>query len=180
MRSTTHAVCCGTKRTIVFAGNDGRWKYDEESGGMEMPGPVGVLKPMELRPGAASLVDEVKLRLSGVANDLEEEANWRSAGVMAACCCVRPPRRADARRSALSPDAMSSALQAKECRVSKDEMVVNKSRSHQMSTRRDPDRQLLENEYFPQPLTTIPQALSRCRSTGNRRPNTGASSAKLS
>lgn len=27
IRSTIHAVCCGTKRTIVFAGNEGRWKY---------------------------------------------------------------------------------------------------------------------------------------------------------
>jgi len=70
MRSTTHAVCCGTKRTIVLAGNDGRWKYDEESGGM--PGPVGMLRPMELRPGAASLLCEVKLRLGGWTDDLEE------------------------------------------------------------------------------------------------------------
>ena len=72
MRSTTHAVCCGTKRTIVFAGNDGRWKYED---GSDMPGPGDGLRPMELRPGAASLVCEVKLRLSGIASDLEEEAN---------------------------------------------------------------------------------------------------------
>ena len=27
MRSTIHAVCCGTKRMMVFAGRDGFWKY---------------------------------------------------------------------------------------------------------------------------------------------------------
>lgn len=29
IRSTIHAVCCGTKRTMVLAGRDGRWKYVE-------------------------------------------------------------------------------------------------------------------------------------------------------
>jgi hypothetical protein len=28
MRSTIHAVCCGTKRTIVLAGSRGFWKYE--------------------------------------------------------------------------------------------------------------------------------------------------------
>lgn len=28
MRSTIHAVCCGTNLIIVFAGKEGRWKYD--------------------------------------------------------------------------------------------------------------------------------------------------------
>lgn len=27
MRSTIHAVCCGTNLTTVFAGNEERWKY---------------------------------------------------------------------------------------------------------------------------------------------------------
>ena len=84
-----------------------------------MPGPVGALTPMELRPGAASLVDEVKLRLGGVASDLEEEAKWRSAEVVAVCCCARQAMRADVRKSALSPDAMSSVLRAKECQCRK-------------------------------------------------------------
>ena len=51
-----------------------------------MPEPVDVFNAMELRPGAASLLCEVKLRLGGWTDDLEEEASWRSAGVMAACC----------------------------------------------------------------------------------------------
>jgi len=29
IRSTIHAVCCGTNLTIVFAGKDGRWKYED-------------------------------------------------------------------------------------------------------------------------------------------------------
>lgn len=33
MRSTIHAVCCGTNRTTVLAGSRGFWKYD----GRELP-----------------------------------------------------------------------------------------------------------------------------------------------
>ena len=29
IRSTIHAVCCGTNRIIVFAGKEGRWKYED-------------------------------------------------------------------------------------------------------------------------------------------------------
>ena len=29
MRSTIHAVCCGTKRMMVLAGREGRWKYED-------------------------------------------------------------------------------------------------------------------------------------------------------
>lgn len=35
IRSTIQAVCCGTNRTIVFAGKEGRWKYDD--GTFEFP-----------------------------------------------------------------------------------------------------------------------------------------------
>jgi hypothetical protein len=47
MRSTTHAVCCGTNRTTVLAGSRDFWKYVGR--GPEAPPLPGLLpKPMEL------------------------------------------------------------------------------------------------------------------------------------
>lgn len=48
MRSTIHAVCCGTNRTIVLAGSDGRWKYD---GGAPPPGPPPTPGRPNMLPG---------------------------------------------------------------------------------------------------------------------------------
>ncbi len=46
MRSTIQAVCCGTKRIMVLAGREGRWKYVE--GGLE----EGVVAPRREGPRA--------------------------------------------------------------------------------------------------------------------------------
>jgi hypothetical protein len=58
MRSTIHAVCCGTNLTIVFAGSRGFWKYvgngpapDNDDG-------------LELMVGRNELEEEVKSRVA--------------------------------------------------------------------------------------------------------------------
>lgn len=48
MRSTIHAVCWGTNLTMVFAGREGRWKYED---GIEEP-------PRPIRPELFGLLGE--------------------------------------------------------------------------------------------------------------------------
>jgi hypothetical protein len=56
MRSTIHAVCCGTNLMIVLAGNDGLWKYEGAA-----PDPEA-LKPRLRSEGD----DELEAKLLGV------------------------------------------------------------------------------------------------------------------
>lgn len=86
MRSTIHAVCCGTKRTTVLAGSLGFWKY--EGGG-----------PAKLA-GRRVRVDEVKRRACRESSGALKAALVRDEATMLGCCVRRSrtmrvtPRRA--------------------------------------------------------------------------------------
>ena len=58
MRSTIHAVCCGTNRTTVFAGSRGFWKYVGRGPTPEDDDEV------ELMVGRKELEEEVKSRVA--------------------------------------------------------------------------------------------------------------------
>lgn len=64
MRSTIHAVCCGTNRIIVLAGRDGFWKYE-----VAIPGPPGPDMPSMEGFGALLANDWEKFRV--VVEDVE-------------------------------------------------------------------------------------------------------------
>ena len=89
--STIQAVCCGTKRTMVLAGKEGRWKY--EDGGVE------ALEPMFPNPVASrgKLVDrdlrgdrKVEMVLDAIAPPRVEDNSFVDVNVVECNvrCCI--------------------------------------------------------------------------------------------